>query len=143
MLDEDIIERNVAARMARQEIFTRKPAPSLSFVQDEVALRRPFGGKPVLRRLLERLLEIGQLRNVEIQVMPTDREDHAAIGGSILLLEPDGGPKVGYAEVQHFSRVIIERSDLRLLESRYGSIRAQALTPRESLAFIEKVLGET
>ena len=66
--------------MARQAIFERSPAPTLSFVQEEVTLRRPIGGRMVLRRQLERLLELAQLRNVEIQVMPTDREDHAGYG---------------------------------------------------------------
>ena len=142
-LDEDTIERNIAARMARQAIFDRRPVPFFSFVQEEVALRRPLGGRAVLKRQLERLLEVGQSRNVEIQVMPTARESHAAIGGSILLLDPRVGAKVGYVEVQHFSRVVTDRKDVRLLESRYGSIRAQALTPAESLAFIEDLWRET
>ncbi|MFJ9479691.1 Scr1 family TA system antitoxin-like transcriptional regulator [Streptomyces mirabilis] len=34
------------------------------------------------------------------------------------------------------------QSTVRVLESRYGIIRSQALTPRESSAFIEKLLGE-
>ncbi|MFJ9086586.1 Scr1 family TA system antitoxin-like transcriptional regulator [Streptomyces sp. NPDC102384] len=52
------------------------------------------------------------------------------------------GPKVGHSEAALFNRVITERKDVRILEARYGIIRAQALTPRESLAFIEKALGE-
>ncbi|MGP3921716.1 helix-turn-helix domain-containing protein [Streptomyces sp. 8N616] len=142
LLDEEAIERRVAARMARQEIFNRLPAPILSFVQDEVTLRRPVGGRMVLQGQLERLLEVGQLRNVEIQVMPTDREDHAGLSGPFQLLEPHHGPKVGQIEVQQFSRVITDRKELRVFEARYGIIRAQALTPQESLAFIEKLRGE-
>ncbi|MDQ0777611.1 transcriptional regulator with XRE-family HTH domain [Streptomyces aurantiacus] len=144
MLDEDTIELNVAARLARQEIFQRRPAPFLSFVQDEVTLRRPVGGRMVMRGQLERLLEVGRLRNVEIQVMPTDREDHAGLsGGSFRLLDPKNGHKVAQAEGALFSRVTAERRDVHILEARYGIIRAQALSPRESLAFIEKLLGET
>ncbi|MFD4502602.1 helix-turn-helix domain-containing protein [Streptomyces sp. NPDC058457] len=143
LLDDETIETQVAARMARQAICSRWPAPILSFVQEEVTLRRPIGGRMVLRRQLERILEIGQLRNVEIQVMPTDQEDHAGMGGQLLLLTPQTGPKVGHVEVQQVSRVITDSREVRMLENRYGIIRAQALTPRESLAFIEKVLGET
>jgi len=142
-LDEETIERYVDARMARQAIFERRPAPIMSFVQEEVALRRPVGGKMVLRRQLERLLEIGQLRNVAIQVMPTDREEHVGLGGPFQLLEPKTGTRAAHVEVQQFSRVVADRKEVRILEARYGAIRAQALTPRESLAFIEKVLGET
>lgn len=143
LLDDETIERYVAARMARQEIFTRRPAPVLSFVMEEVTLLRPLGGKAVLRGQLERLLEVGKLRNVEIQVMPTGLEDHAGMSGEITLLEPKNGPTVGHIEAQSYVRLITYRNEVRPLEARYGIIRAQALTPRESLAFIEKALGET
>jgi transcriptional regulator with XRE-family HTH domain len=143
LLDEETIERHVAARLARQEIFSRWPAPIMSFVQEEVTLGRPIGGRMVQRGQLERLLEIGRLRNVSIQVMPTDREENAGLGGSFRLIEPRQGSRVAHTEVQQFSRVTVERNAVRVLEARYGIIRAQALTPRESLALIEKVLGET
>lgn len=140
---QDEVERLVAARMARESIFERSPAPSLTFVQEEVTLCRPVGGRMVLRRQLEHLLEVGQLRNVEIQVMPTDRDDHAGMGGQIQVLKFGDGSVVGRDEGQVTSRPITDPKEIRILELRYGIIRAQALTPRESLAFIEKALGET
>lgn len=35
--------------MAREAIFERDPAPELCFVQEEATLRRPLGGRMVLR----------------------------------------------------------------------------------------------
>ncbi|MGW3570426.1 helix-turn-helix domain-containing protein [Streptomyces sp. NPDC000941] len=140
---EDDIDRLVAARMARREIFERRPVPTLTFVQEEVTLRRPIGGAMVLRRQLEHLLEVGQLRNVEIQVMPTSRENHAGMGGEQGVLKLNDGTAVGYSEGPLTSRVISNPKEVQILELRYGIIRAQALTPCESLAFIEKLLGET
>ncbi|MFJ9466211.1 helix-turn-helix domain-containing protein [Streptomyces caniferus] len=140
---QDKVDREVAARVTRRSIFERTPAPALTFVQEEVTLRRPIGGRMVLRRQLERMLDVGQLRNVEIQVMPTDREDHAGMGGRIQLLKFGDGSVVGHSEGQFGSRHISHPKEIQILELRYGTIRAQALTPRESLAFIEKVLGET
>ncbi|MGW6903058.1 helix-turn-helix domain-containing protein [Streptomyces sp. NPDC054940] len=139
---EDEVDRHVAARMARQRIFERVPAPLLSFIQEEATLRRPIGGRMVLQRQLEHLLEIGALRHVEIQVMPMDREDHAGMGGPLQLLKLQGGKTLGHSEAQLHSRVISDPREVQILEMRYGIIRAQALSPRESLAFIEKVLGE-
>lgn len=143
LLSDDVIEQRVAARMARQEIFTSQPAPIFSFVQEEATLRRPIGGKMVQRRQLERLLELGMFRNVEIQVMPTERDDHAGMGGQLQLLKLKGGTTVGHVEVQRFTRLISDPREVQTLEIQYGIIRAQALTPRESLAFIEKLRGET
>ncbi|MFD7494755.1 helix-turn-helix domain-containing protein [Streptomyces sp. NPDC059832] len=140
---QDEIERGVAARVARQSIFERSPVPTLWFVQEEVVLRRPIGGKMVLRRQLEHLLEISESRNVTVQVMPTDREEHAGIDGGIQVLKFKDGTAVGRSEGAFGGRPVSDPKQLRILELRYGMIRAQALTPRESMAFIERVLGET
>lgn len=140
---EEQVEQAVAARMARGSVFERAPAPALSFVQEEVTLRRPIGGRSVLRRQLERLLEVGKLRNVAIQVMPTDRAEHAGMDGEIQVLRFKDGTAMGHSEGAFASRLVTDPKELRILEMRYGMIRAQALTPWESLAVIEQVLGET
>ncbi|MFB7085906.1 helix-turn-helix domain-containing protein [Streptomyces sp. NPDC056296] len=142
-LTEEELERAVAARMARKAIFDRVPVPELSFVQEEVTLRRPVGGKMVLRRQLEHLLEVARLRHVEIQVMPTSRGDHPGTGGRIQVLKFGDGTAVGRADDEFDNRPVTDPRLLRILELRYGIIRAEALTARESLAFIEQLVGET
>ena len=77
------VERVVAARMARQSIFERAARAGLSFVQEEVTLRRPLGGRMVLRRQLEHLLEVGQLRNVDASGDADGPEEHAGLDGRI------------------------------------------------------------
>lgn len=142
LLDEVTIEQRTAARLARQEIFDRWPAPLLSFVMEESVVRRPLGGQQVWRGQLEQLLLLGQKRNVELQVMPLAREDNAGVDGAFTLLMPRQGQQVGYMEAQGRSTLVTEREAVHALSARYGIIRAQALTPSESLAFIEKLLGE-
>ncbi|MET9923264.1 MULTISPECIES: helix-turn-helix transcriptional regulator [unclassified Streptomyces] len=140
---QEEIERAVAARMARQTIFERSPAPTLGFVLEEVALRRPLGGRMVLRRQLEHLLVVGELRNVTIQVMPIDREEHAGIDGGIQLLKFKDGTAVGRSDGAFGGRPVSDPKQIWILESRTSMVRAQALNPWESRAFIEQVLGET
>ncbi|NIY64659.1 XRE family transcriptional regulator [Streptomyces malaysiensis] len=142
LLDEEIVEQRVAARMERQAILSARPAPILGFVIEESVLRRPFGGKETLRGQLEQLLLVGQKRNVEVQVMPTDREDHAGADGPFILMTPKGSEQLAYLEGQGRSALLTEREEVRPIAARYGIIRAQALTPRESSFFIEKLLGE-
>ncbi|MFJ9678039.1 helix-turn-helix domain-containing protein [Streptomyces sp. NPDC101194] len=142
-LSDDEVERGVAARMARRSVFDRSPAPELSFVQEEATLSRPTGGRMVLRRQLEHLLEVGQLRNVEIQVMPTAHWDHPGTGGRIQMLKFEDGTAVGRSDDEFGGRPVSSPKQLRILELRYGIIRAEALSARESLAFIERALGET
>ncbi|MFF2327052.1 MULTISPECIES: helix-turn-helix domain-containing protein [unclassified Streptomyces] len=140
---QDELQRMVDARMARRSIFTREPAPELSFVQEEVTLRRPIGGTLVMREQLEHLLQVGQLRYVEIQVMPTCCGDHPGTGGRIQVLKFGDGSAVGRTDNEFAGRPVSDPKQLRILELRYGIIRARALSPGESLAFIEQVLGET
>ncbi|MFC9058095.1 helix-turn-helix domain-containing protein [Streptomyces sp. NPDC057074] len=139
----DEVERFIAARVARKAVFDRDPVPELSFVLEEWTLRRPLGGRANLRGQLEHLLEIGQSRTVELQVMPMDREEHAGLAGGIEVLKFQDGSMVGRSPVVAFGRPVSDPRQLRILELRYGIIRAQAFTPRESAAFIERLLGET
>ncbi|USQ82378.1 helix-turn-helix domain-containing protein [Streptomyces phaeoluteigriseus] len=139
----DDVERMVAARLARQSVFERDPAPSLHFVMEEAPLRREVGGTMVWRRQLERLLEVGRLNNVTLQVMPTNTDAHPGVDGKIELLKFPDGTALGRSDGAFSGRPIADPKQLRILELRYGTIRAQALPPRESLAFIEKLLGDT
>jgi transcriptional regulator with XRE-family HTH domain len=139
----DDVERMVTARLARQSVFERDPAPSLHFVLEEAPLRRQVGGTMVWRKQLERLLGAGQLHNVTLQVMPTNTEAHPGLDGRIELLKFPDGTAVGRSDGAFNGRPITDPKQLRILELRYGTIRAQALPPRESLTFIENLLGET
>ncbi|WP_405615300.1 helix-turn-helix domain-containing protein [Streptomyces sp. NBC_00076] len=139
----DDVERMVAARLARQSVFGRDPAPSIHFVLEEAPLRREVGGTMVWRQQLERLLEVGRLRNVTLQVMPTNTEAHPGLDGRIELLKFPDGTAVGRADGVFNGRPTTDPKQLRIVELQYGTIRAQALPPRESMAFIEQLLGET
>ncbi|MEU4108765.1 Scr1 family TA system antitoxin-like transcriptional regulator, partial [Streptomyces sp. NPDC027717] len=95
------------------------------------------------RRQLERLLEVGKLHNVTLQVIRTNTEAHPGLDGRIELLKFADGTAMGRSDGAFNGRPTLDPKQLRILELRYGTIRAQALSPRESLAFIEQLLGET
>ncbi|WP_443072359.1 helix-turn-helix domain-containing protein [Streptomyces sp. NBC_01485] len=137
------VERLVAARMARRSVFERSPAPALGFVLEEATLRRKVGGTMVRRKQFERLLEVGRLNNVTLQVMPLDSGAHPGLSGRIELLKFEDGTAVGRSDGAFNGRPTSDLRQLRILELRYGTIRAQALRPGESLSLIEKLLGDT
>ncbi|MEU3946000.1 helix-turn-helix transcriptional regulator [Streptomyces sp. NPDC029526] len=138
----DELERMVAARTARTAVFERSPAPEFGFVLEEVTLRRPVGGRMVLRRQLEHILELAKLPFVELQVMPTARANHPGTGGRIQVLKFADGTGMGRTDGDFAGRPVSHPRQLRILELRHGIIRAQALTPEESLVFIEQIYGE-
>ncbi|MEV0754343.1 helix-turn-helix transcriptional regulator [Streptosporangium sp. NPDC050280] len=96
----DEVDRRVSLRMARQKRLTRPDAPTLWAVMDEAVLRRPIGGPHVLRAQLDHLLDVVELPNVRLQIMPFERGGHAAAGGpfSILRFPERDLPDVVYME---------------------------------------------
>ncbi|MFI9112398.1 helix-turn-helix domain-containing protein [Streptomyces venezuelae] len=142
LYDEETIEKRLADRLARQVILEKWPAPTMSFVIEESVLRRPLGGREAFRKQLRRLVEVARMRTAHLQIMPTDREEHPALGGAFTLLTPKGRREVAYTESYGHPRLITDPEEVRMYTERYGIIRAQALTPRESLELIEKMLGE-
>ncbi|MEU2734910.1 helix-turn-helix transcriptional regulator [Streptomyces sp. NPDC007095] len=137
------LERRVAARVARRSVFDRSPAPALGFVLEEATLHRKVGGTMVRRQQFERLLEVGRLNNVTLQIMPMDSGAHPGMSGRIEVLKFEDGTAVGRSDGAFNGRPVSDLRQLRLLELRYGTIRAQALPPGESLTLIEQLLGET
>ena len=142
-LTEDEVEQQVTARLARQGILDLSTGRRVfSFVQCESTLRRPMGGRMVMRQQFERLLEVAQLRNVDLQVLPLDREVNSGTGGSFRLLKLQGGTTVAFSESPLNSRVTADPKETTVLDIRYGALRAQALSPQDSLPLIEKALGD-
>lgn len=142
LLNAGVVEERLSARMERQKLFSRQPTPLLSFVIEEAVLCRPLGRRDVLRGQLEQLLLRGHERNIEIQVMPTGCDEHAGLAGAFTLIHLGDQRRMGYVEVQSESALHSDPKKVGALESTYGVLRAQALTPKASLTFIEKLLGE-
>ncbi|MBQ0824997.1 helix-turn-helix transcriptional regulator [Streptomyces sp. RG38] len=142
-LAPETTEQRVASRLVRQDIFKRRPAPLLGFVMDESVLRHRYGGVDVLRGQLEHLLRIGRNPNVVMQVMPTDCEENAGVNGPFTVATRKDGKKYVYAETHGSSTLETGPEQATLAAARYGIIRSQALSPRESLHFVERLLRES
>ncbi len=110
LLDEQTIEKRVVDRMARQQLFERWPAPTLSFLLEESILQRPIGGgEQVHRAQLQRLLAVGRMRNVELQVVTTDRTEHPpSLDTSFTLVTPKGRQEAAYTETYGYARLITD-----------------------------------
>jgi hypothetical protein len=94
------VERRVHLRVTRQEILRRSSPPALWAVVDEAALHRPIGGTKVMRQQVEHLLDLMDLPNLTLQVMPFRFGGHAGEGGAFTILrfpEPEL-PDVVYVE---------------------------------------------
>ncbi len=133
------IDQRVTTRIGRQQVIHRDRPPVMSFVMDEALLRRPYGGEDVLRGQLHHLIELGRLPHLDLQVMPLDQEHHAGIAGPFTLMDTRKHTRNAYVEVQGL-RVHTERDRVPDLDATYSRIRAQALSPRDTLRFMKKLL---
>ncbi|MDH2424700.1 helix-turn-helix transcriptional regulator [Sphaerisporangium sp. TRM90804] len=87
VLDQAVIDRHVAARLARQEILEREDPPHLWAVIDEAALRKQVGGVEVMRHQLEHIVAMCSRPNIAIQVVPDAAGAHAAMAGPFVIYE--------------------------------------------------------
>jgi transcriptional regulator with XRE-family HTH domain len=111
-VSDEEIERRVDLRMRRQELLTKPGAPTLWAVLDEAVLRRPLEGPDVMRAQVKHLIEMAELPNVTVQVVPFHVGGHAAAGGPFSILrfsEPDL-PDVVYLE-QLTSAIYLDKRD--------------------------------
>ncbi|MFF4131793.1 helix-turn-helix domain-containing protein [Streptomyces mirabilis] len=140
---EEEIERHVEARLERQAVLARNPSPRLSFVVEESALDRPFGGVEVLKEQLRHLLEcVRTVHNLVVQVMPTGRHRHAGLQGPMQLMSTEEGRNLVFVESQGGSTLISKPEEVNGLLDLFGMLRAQALTPWESAELIERKAGQ-
>ncbi|MGY3205191.1 helix-turn-helix domain-containing protein [Streptomyces sp. TE5632] len=140
-LSEDQIERQVTARLERQQLLTERPNTAFSFVIEQALLERHMGGPEVARQLLDHLLKEGVRRNVEIQVMPLRQYDHAGIDGLMYLAETPRHEWVGYSEGQQSSILITSPKDVSAMLQRYGKLRSQALGRGATVSLLEQMRG--
>ncbi|MEU8706874.1 helix-turn-helix transcriptional regulator [Streptomyces sp. NPDC048565] len=140
---EEIVDRHTEARLGRQKLLTRDPMAELSFIIGEEALRNPTGGAAVMREQWQHLLEVGTLRNVEVQVMPDRSGFHTGLDGPYVLIETKELRRLGYIESQEIGCIVSDPADVSGFALRYGKLRSQALNARESARLIERLVGET
>lgn len=78
---EEDIERRVTLRITRADLLTTPKAPAMWAVLEESVLRRPVGGRDVMRAQIDRLIEAIDLPNVRMQIMPFSAGPHPGAFG--------------------------------------------------------------
>jgi Domain of unknown function (DUF5753)/Helix-turn-helix domain len=138
------IDRRVSLRLKRQDLLTGPEPPKVWSVVDEAALRRPVGGRAVMRAQLNRLTEVAALPQVTIQVVPFGRGGHAAASGSFTVLrfaEPELLDVV-YIEQLTSALYLDNREDVDHYMEVMNNLSAEALTPARTARFLTEITRE-
>jgi transcriptional regulator with XRE-family HTH domain len=140
----DEVERRVSLRLKRQQLLAA-PNPRVWAVIDESALRRPLGGREVMRAQLRHLLEVADLPQVTMQLMPFERGGHSAAGGSFAILrfaEPDL-PDIVYIEQLTGALYLDRREEIDHYREVMNSLSAEAETPADSVRLLNRIIRAT
>ncbi|PYC88477.1 transcriptional regulator [Streptomyces tateyamensis] len=136
------IDNKVKARLERQQRLHGPMPPRYWFVMDESVLRRSAKGRTEMRSQLELLADVAKMRHVTFQIMPFSAGFHSELGGSLTILTLPSGNVVGYEEGSRTGTLIEERDEAATRRAYYDLLRAQALSPRESLELTESQLQQ-
>ncbi len=137
----EAVDERVAARLDRQRLLEQAP-PQFWAILDEAVLRRPIGGREVMRGQLARLMGLVASRRIVLQVLPYDVGAHACSDGAMSVLSFSEGPDLVYVEVHGSGHLIEQAEAVRAAQLRYDLTRAAALSPEASVAMIEAVMEE-
>jgi transcriptional regulator with XRE-family HTH domain len=137
--DEENIERDVTARVDRQEIFTSESPPIAWFIIDESVLHRSIGGPHVMRAQLEKLEQMSGMPNVVIQIMPCDIGSHPGIEGPLRILEFHDSPPIWYTEGWYSGRIVETPQEVASAMTCFDLMKASALSPGESSRAIASI----
>jgi transcriptional regulator with XRE-family HTH domain len=138
------IERRVSLRLARQELLTKTGGPRLWAVVDEAALRRPIGGREVMRAQLERLAECAQEPNITLQVVPFRSGGHAAEGGAFTIMRfPEADlPDIVYLEQLTSALYLDKREDVEKYTEVMERLSVESESPERTIDILSGMLEE-
>ncbi|WBB64492.1 helix-turn-helix transcriptional regulator [Streptomyces sp. WMMC500] len=140
-LDDEEIEAQWSARAQRQRLLVERAHTAFSFVVEEHQFVRRMGGDEVTRGLIDHVLEMAELRNVEVQIMPLVRDTHAGTDGPTQLLETPENRWYAYNEGQESGQLISDPKVVSVLQRRYARMCAQALSPEDSASLLQRMRG--
>lgn len=138
--DEAGIEQRVQARLTRQEVLDRQPAPlRLHAILSEATLLFEVGGLEVLRAQLEHLVRLAAKPNITVQVLRFAAGAHLANRGGFAVLTFEGDePSLGYCESAGGELFLESPREIGRLTTVFDHLRMLAMSPAESVQYLKE-----
>jgi transcriptional regulator with XRE-family HTH domain len=137
------IDRQIEAKLKRQQILTQDRPPQFSAVLDEAALHRVVAGHAVMAAQLAKILDMSALPNVVVQILPYERGYHPALESNFTILElPEPAPSVIYVEGLIGFHYLERTEDLERYRAVFAQLQSIALSPEDSAEFLTEIMRE-
>jgi transcriptional regulator with XRE-family HTH domain len=139
----DQVERRLAMRMRRQDLLRRENPPRVWAVIDEAALRRPIGGRAVMREQLRYLIWLSGLPQVSVQILPFSAGLVAAAGAMTMLRFPEGElPDVVYLEQFAGARYLDKQAETEQYVHVLNQLGTAARPPAATPSLVSRLLAQ-
>jgi transcriptional regulator with XRE-family HTH domain len=137
-MDPEIFQQRVEARMLRQQVLEKAAAPRYRVLLDEAVLHRQVGGSDVMAAQLDKVLKSARDK-ATIQVIPFSVGALAAQDSNFILFEFDEGSSTVFVEGLAGNNYHERKADVSRYRENIDSLRDSALSPKDSIEYIEKI----
>jgi transcriptional regulator with XRE-family HTH domain len=138
----DEVNDRVAARLARQSLFSRERPAQFTFYVHESVLRTPVGGPVVMSEQLHHLLRMAVRPYITLQVIPAALGAHAATAGPFIFMEFAEFRPVVYLESETSSLFLETPEEITAYQLILGALAETTLGKRESRELIATLATE-
>jgi transcriptional regulator with XRE-family HTH domain len=139
---EPEVSERVRTRLMRQRDILETRRIPVDLLISEAALRYVVGGPRVWRGQLKRLLEIEEMRQVTVRVVPFAAGAAAAMATSCHTLEYEGElPTVIYFETRHSEGFVEQPDEVRKWEQDFDALWNIAWTPAQTREAITAIIS--
>ncbi|MGK3200841.1 helix-turn-helix domain-containing protein [Amycolatopsis sp. MEPSY49] len=139
-LPPPMVEREVAIRLRRREVLTRRDPLVLKLFLGEEALRRPIAEPAVMAEQLRLLVRAAQPRTSSIRVVPADVGYHPGLSGHFVIFDFAHLPSVVHIEHLRGSAHLYDGDHVAAFRAATETLSDLALSEQESLELIQEVI---
>jgi transcriptional regulator with XRE-family HTH domain len=136
------VEDRVAARLARQSLFSREHPASFTFFLHEHVLRTPVGGPEVMSEQLDRLIRRSMRPYITLRVVPAAIGAHAAMTGAFRMMEFAEFKPVVYLESETSSLFLEKPEEMQAYRRILTALAETALPEGQSRDLIATITTE-
>lgn len=132
-------------RMKRQQLLRRPDPPMMFFIMDEAAVRRLVGGKEAMRRQIQRLLDVSEMPNVTIEIIPFSVGEYPVLQGPFTLFEFPDAADDDALYLENPRGDLLTRDDpeeIVYFRERFELLRKASLGPDRSAGFLRRQIEE-
>ncbi|MEU5885066.1 helix-turn-helix transcriptional regulator [Spirillospora sp. NPDC047279] len=139
------IERAVRIRMARQNVLTSCEPPEVTMILNESALWQQIGDAEVMRGQMERLIEVSELPNLSLRVIPFKAGGHRGLRGPFTKLEVGERGRLSVVTLETSQGMsYVERPEDVLRHAQiFAELRLIAMDESETRSFIDRLRSNT